>query len=744
MKRALFFLFLLVTSASVAQLSATDIISRAIRNKATNDPEQKLNTFKLSAYNRLVITANPDSIAGRIDSVFIGKHTPRPIFVKIDSSDYHFKQYISKYHLFQSEKVSQYELVDNRIKENISGAKMGGFSQPVYEIMGIDLHSFSIYDKRYELLTTKYNSPLADDALEDYDYALLGTETIDGRNAAKITFQSRVKKRSGGLHGLLYIDLENFGVAKAEVRSLGVLDLYAVHEFGFHTVQNLWMPLKTTFRIAKGKSDSNIKILGVTLEFDPENQESQRQKYASDKAYVLSETVYSNPQFDIPITAKHTAVAAEITEAAVNRDESFWNLNRKLPFDSRDQNTYFALDSISRSEKLESRLRLGRRFLNGYIPVGPVDIGLRYLATVNNYEGFRIGIGGVTNDRFSKKFRIEGYTAYGTKDGRWKYSLGGAVRLGNYTGSWIGASFTDDLQEIASTRFAVDRKPFKIYDARAINVSSFYNHRTWRGYIETRIIPKTESVWQLTYSHIEPKFDYQFNYRGKLYDSFNLTLASAAVQWNPFSSYMQTPLARIETDKRFPKFTFQFTQAMPKFTDNDFSFGKIDARVDFEKPYLDGQKTALLFQAGLAYGNVPLTHLYNMSPNNPVKDHIQQRITFAGKNSFETMFYNEFFSSRYAMLQAKHTSPRLAIAKKIRPYLTLVSRVAFGSMENPEQHIGFDYKTLDKGFLESGLEINQIYSGFGISGFYRYGAYSMPDFEDNIALKLTFTLNLGI
>lgn len=744
MKHLLLIFILLLPKITPAQQSAADIITSAIQKKTNNNPQQKLKTFCFDAYNKLVITANPDSIAGRIDSVFIGKHTPKPIFVKIDSSDYLFKQYISKYHLFQSEKVSRFEFAEGKVKENIGGAKMGGFSQPIYEIMGIDLHSFSIYDNPYELLTTKYNSPLAEDAFNDYHYELLGSETIGQRPVAKIAFGSKKKRKSGALEGLLYIDLENFAIAKAEIRSRGVLNLKAVHEFAFVESQGLWMPSKTIFRIAKGKSDSNIRILGMTLEFDPENQESQRQKFASDKAYVLSETVYSNPEFNIPIIQRHKAVEAEITDAAVNRDEPFWKKSRKLPFDVRDRDTYSGLDSISKSEKLESRLRLGRRFLNGYIPFGPVDLGLRYLATVNNYEGFRLGLGGVTNDRFSKKYRIEGYAAYGTKDGRWKYSFGSAVRIGNYTGTWIGASFTDDLQEIASTRFTVDRRPFKIYDARPINISTFYNHRTWRGYIETRILPKTESVWQLTYSHIEPKFNYWFNYRGKLYDSFNLTLASAAVQWNPFSSYMQTPLARIETDKRFPKFTFQFTQAMPEFTDNDFSFGKVDARVDYEKPYLDGQKTAVLFQAGLAYGNVPLTHLYNMSPNNPVKDHIQQRITFAGKNSFETMLYNEFFSSRYAMLQLKHSSSRLTIVKKVRPFLTLVSRATFGSMENPEQHIGFDYKTLDKGFFESGLEINQIYSGFGISGFYRYGAYSLPDFEDNIALKLTFTLNLGI
>jgi len=742
MKRLFLLLAFFVLSSGFAQATASEIVKKAIASKNANNPQFQLKTYRIKAYNKLLITADPDSIQGRVDSVYIGKHTHRPIFVRSDSSDYHFKKYITRYHLFESEKVSRYDFSDGRLKENITGAKMGGFSQPVYEIMGVKLHSTWVYDENYELLTAKYLSPLGEDATEHYKFEFVGNEQIHGRNVSKIAFSSKHKK--SGLKGILFIDQENFAVAGAEIGSLSVLDLKAVHEFRYYPEVQIWMPSRTTFRIAKGRSDSNINILGTTLEFDPENQRIDRKRYASDKSYVLSQTWFSEPEFNIPVAIRHIAVESEITQNAVKQDSAFWKNSRLEPLSARDERTYFGLDSISKSEKIESRLRLARKFLNGYIPIGPIDLGLRYLATYNNYEGFRLGLGGMTNDKFSDKYRLEGYGAYGTKDGRLKYSLGGAVRVGNYTGSWMGASFIDDLQEIASTRFATDRRPFRIYDARPINISTFYNHKTWRAYIETRIIPKTESVWQLTYSHIEPRFAYNFNYRGKMFDEFNLTLASVAIQWNPFSNYLQTPNSRIETEKRFPKFTFQFTQAMPKFTDNDFSFGKIDARVDYEKPFLDGQKFSALFQGGLAYGNVPLTHLYNMLPNNPVKDHIQQRVTFSGKNSFETMFYNEFFSSRYAMLQLKHSSQRLTIVKKVRPFFTLVTRGAFGSMENREQHIGFDYKTLDKGYFESGLEINQIFSGFGLSGFYRYGTYAMESLEDNIAVKFTFTLNLGI
>jgi hypothetical protein len=70
--------------------------------------------------------------------------------------------------------------------------------------------------------------------------------------------------------------------------------------------------------------------------------------------------------------------------------------------------------------------------------------------------------------------------------------------------------------------------------------------------------------------------------------------------------------------------------------------------------------------------------------------------------------------------------------------------MAWGNMTNPEQHLGISYKTLDKGYFESGIELNQIYKGFGLTGFYRYGPNQLLRFEDNIAIKLSFVFNFGI
>jgi hypothetical protein len=215
------------------------------------------------------------------------------------------------------------------------------------------------------------------------------------------------------------------------------------------------------------------------------------------------------------------------------------------------------------------------------------------------------------------------------------------------------------------------------------------------------------------------------------------------LQWNPFSDYLQTDDGRFEVKKRFPKFTFQYTQSIPNWLENDFKFSKIDFRTEYEKNYLNGQKTAVLFEAGYAQGELPLTHLYNASPNNLTNHKFIERITIAGKNSFETMFFNEFFSSEFAMIHIKHGFKRMKLARKVNPSFVLVTRAVWGNLKNKERHFGLNYKTLEEGFFESGFELNQIYSGFGLTAFYRYGPNQLPKFEDNLAIKVSFILNLG-
>lgn len=724
---------------------ALTIIKKVIANKNNNNPQKKLSSFEYKTYNKLIVTANPDSIDGRIDSSAVYKDFNKKK-INIDSSDYKFKEIISKQHLFQTEKVSQYQFGNNKLKEIVLGTKIAGFKNPIYEVIAFNLQSISIYDNKYELFETKYENPISNTAPATYNYKLLDTVNIKGRETFMIYFKNKHKRKTSGLEGVLYIDSQNFAVAKAVMRIKGVLDISGIHEFDYVPNEKVWFQSNTTFKIVKGKNDDDIKILGGTIQFDGDVSEDfePRKKAASDFTYLLSESNNFDIHYNTETPIKNPSLYIEIKDDASKKPEEFWNQYRKETLDQKSQKTYQLLDSLSVSRRIEKRLGLGRKIINGYIPIGPVDLDLKKIISYNNYEGFRLGLGGVTNDKFSKDFRIEGYTAYGTKDGVVKYNLGAGVLLDQNTNTWLNGSYTDDVREIASTVFAVDKRVFKIYDPRPINISTFYKYTSWKANVQTKIIPKTEAVVELARTYVEPKFDYLFNYNGQLYSSFIMTTAMVSIVWAPFSDFMQTPTGRTESDKRFPRFTFQYTQSLPNVLDNDFNFGKIDFKTEYEKKYLNGQKTSLLLQGGYAIGDVPLTHLYNTMPNNLTKETIIQRITFAGRNSFETMFFNEFFSSQYVFFQIKHGFERINIMKKVRPSLVLVTRMAWGNMEKPEQHVGPTYKTLDKGFFESGIELNKIYKGFGLGGFYRYGPNQLPEFDDNIAVKISYVLDLGI
>jgi len=66
-------------------------------------------------------------------------------------------------------------------------------------------------------------------------------------------------------------------------------------------------------------------------------------------------------------------------------------------------------------------------------------------------------------------------------------------------------------------------------------------------------------------------------------------------------------------------------------------------------------------------------------------------------------------------------------------------------LDNPGTQFGITYKTMDKGYYESGLELNNLLkSGFvhiGVGGYYRYGPYAFSLPIDNFVVKLTITIS---
>jgi hypothetical protein len=391
-------------------------------------------------------------------------------------------------------------------------------------------------------------------------------------------------------------------------------------------------------------------------------------------------------------------------------------------------------DSIKRVDLLKE---IGQ----GFLPSTFFKFDLRYLVKYNQYEGFRSGIGGITNDDFSKKFRINSYIVYGFVDQTIKYSVGGGYKIAEKTNTWLNYSYTDDLTETGSTQFILDKRFFQFFEPRLLNINLFHRHVSNKITIEHEITPKLLGEFQVSVNNIEPKYNYAYNLDNVSYREFGTSIGKFAIQWMPFTE-IDSETNKITKDG-FPKFTLQFTKSFKDVFDANFNFSKTDLRIVHKLNYKKPEAFSLItFTSGYAHGDTPITDMYHAYPNNINKETIGQRFSVAGINSFETMYFNEFFSDRFSTLILKHYFEPFHFGKKFNPQLVLINRFAIGDMNNTERHQGINFGTLEKGYTEAGFELNKLLFGFGLSTTYRYGAYHLPLEEDNIALKFTFNITL--
>lgn len=379
-------------------------------------------------------------------------------------------------------------------------------------------------------------------------------------------------------------------------------------------------------------------------------------------------------------------------------------------------------------------------FNTGFYPIGFFDADLKYLIKYNNYEGLRIGFGGVTNNRLSETYKISGYIARGFIDEEIKYSIGGSARLNKEKNTWLNAFYIKDIMEIGASNFLTDARVYSVFEPRLVNVTQFYKHRTWQTNIQHEFSPKIYSEIRLSKSNIEQTLGYNYLDDGIVYHNYTVAEATASVRFSPKTNFFTAEDGRIEYFDGFPKISAQITQGVKGIAGSDFNYTKFGLKFDYYIKRQNLSSTHILWENALALGDLPLTHLYHAYPNNPTKGKILKRFSVAGRKSFETMYFGEFFSDRLTTLQVRHSLRRFNISRKIKPELVLITRHALGDLKNKNDHLGLNFKTLDQFYSESGLELNKILFGFGLSFAYRYGYYNLPDFDDNISFKFTFYL----
>lgn len=707
--RAFFLSFLMPLLAFGQSTDGSEIIQKTISNLSNIHTDKALESYEYKAYAKGVVQSQAN------------------------------KELIDSHNNFIFEEISHFRFNQKKpLQKKVIGSHFPGFEVPFYPLLSKTFHTASIYNHVYEILGKKFHNPVSKNAHKQYHFELKQTVQNSAHPYYIVHFSPLNKSSASQLEGILNIDMQSYSVQKATIKYIENWDVVITHQFRFHESENIWFPDFTEFKIAMVNSIEPFYLFRKNIPLG-------RLKFDESEETSTSFT-YTTTIFDVVINDPHTEnessfnITATLTEN--NIDENFRAENQISPLSENETAIINSANETVTSNSIEKRIQHIEDFGLGFLELGFFDLDLKFLIKYNNYEGFRSGLGGVTNDRLSPHFNLGGYIVRGFKDDAFKYQLSTSFTLKRATETILSFSYTDDVSELGSHDYLTDSRTFSLFEPRLLNIIQFYKHQTWETNLQHTIIPQLNAELEVSKSDVSQILNYEFLNNGQLYSDYRLTQAKASVLWSPFGKFMQTPNGITEYNTGFPRFSAQFTQSIQGLLDGDFNFSKIDIRADHFITHLNRSTTEIILEGNLGLGDIPLTHMYHAYPNSPNKETILNRFSVAGIKSFETMYFGEFFSDRLASIHVKHQLKPFLIAPRFKPELVLITRHAIGTASNIDKHQNLQFSTLEKGYSESGLELNQLFFGFGVSLAYRYGAYHLPSFEDNVSFKFTFNLRL--
>ncbi|HSP82832.1 MAG TPA: DUF5686 family protein, partial [Gillisia sp.] len=528
----------------------------------------------------------------------------------------------------------------------------------------------------------------------------------------------------------------------------GPIEIEIDEDFEYFETENIWFPVTQRVILKPGTGGEDISIFGGSISLGTVQRTSSifnlvlaPGQIEKDLALTSISTNYEialNDTVEIEKYSPSIKVLDEANEQSVN----FWEINRKQPFTVEDELTAGRVENALLKGNILRKIEVLNAISQGFFPVGFVDFDLSKFVNYNNYEGFRMGAGGQTNEDFSRKFRLDGYLAYGNKDREWKYGVGGGALLHQRSDTWWNVNYSRDIREIAGYDYLKGVNEFSILEPRFANITYHYAYKTIKSSLERRLTPQLDSELQFSHNDISQLREYQFLNEGKIYREYIITEAKLGFLWRPFSKFISTPHFHSIYENKYPVITGQITQGLAGVLNGDFNFTKLGLKAEYEINRQDRSVTQVTLVGNYAVGDLPLTHAFHAFPNNPEKPEILERFSVAGKISFETMYFNEFFSDRQAAVHIRHQLRPFRITDNINPEFALISRHVIGNFNNVEAHQNIEFNTLEHGFSEVGLELNQIFLGIGLSTAYRYGAYHLPTFKENFSFKFTFNLKI--
>jgi len=682
------------------------IVKNVWKNRDIHNPA-KLSSYRCDVYNKLLLSGKPDST-----------WNPK-LTVELDRKK-SLDSLFNAQHLFLVESFNKRISRNGNAKEIVVGSKISGIKEASFFMMALKYQPFSLYEPLIEVSGKSYLNPISKNSEELYSFSLQDTIFSGADTVYVISFKPYKNKTFDALEGTLYITAPDYALQNVQAMPVTNDGLIAIR------LQQQYKRLPTGQWFPE-QINTDLNFLTVKL--------------PGYKLMGESRTYVENVTFEPEVKKSEIdETVLEVEKESGNKNELFWEEVRIDQLSEREQRTYKMLDSLSKAEHLDVKLKAFESVLRGYIPIRWFDLDINRVFAYNLHEGFRLGAGGLTNSRLSKHFTIGGHFGYGFNDYRWKYGAEGHWLIQSKNDVMLNFSYLYDVNEAGGTLFNNDRRPQRMELVRRLIIRNMDFEEITEASLGFRMLKYINTDVFVRQRHVAPQYQYSFlNLPEDTRFSWLESGITLKIAWK--EQFYRNRNLRISLGSRYPIIRVQLTQGQDILQNGKFNYTRIDTRIEAFRKWRRFGTSILQINGGASDGLIPYSRLFNGRGNFKGG---KANLRLAGDNNFETMLMNEFLSDRYFALFFRHNLGAFFKIKGFKPEFVLAHNVLFGSLKNPSNHQFIDFKIPNKGLYEAGFQINNLLTfstgGYGISVFYRYGPYTSPQLKNNIALKLTLSL----
>ncbi len=687
---------------------AHPIVRGVLRNKDINNRE-KLEAYEYELYNKVEFDLN------NITDEFRNRRIWKPfdfVFDNIDSTEE--KTYLP---VFMTENLSNFYYRKNpkTEKEIIHATKVSGVeNNSVSQFLGDMYQNVNIYDNNIIVFGKSFVSPISNLGFGFYRYYLMDSAMVGNKWCYQIKFQPK-RKQELTFTGEFWVNDTTYAIREveatiAEDANINFIDKLQVRQEYDEVDDEVWMITRDELLVDFNLSERAMGFYG--------------RKTTTYTDFVINQ---QKPE-DFYQGITDVVVADDANE----KDESFWDESRHIQLTDNEKSVYNMVDSIKNIPQFRTVADVITLFVSGYYVRGNFEFGPYFtLYSFNPVEGHRFRVGGRTSNQFSKRVLLEGYTAYGLRDDRFKYGGGITYMVSKNPRMVIGASGKRDVEQLgqAPGAFQQDNVLSSIFRRNPANKltdvieGKAYIEREWFYGLSNQLILTNRTLAPLGALKYE-----RFNDIRALepVDQLTTTELTLYTRFAYKEKFLSGEFERVSLGTKYPTIEMAYTLGVKDFIGGDYDYQKAVFRIKDKIRFGPLGYARAWVEAGKIWGGLPFPLL---------QLHQGNETFFYDETAFNTMNFFEFVSDEWVSASITYHADGLFLNKiplmrklKWREVVSAKGVIGnFGADNYEELILPPETNTLTKPYIEAALGVENIFKILRIDGLWRLSYLDNPD-----------------